>query len=211
MKAPLYNLKAESLGETELPKKVFGREFNPRLFSLAIRVYRSNLRSAHAKVKDRGEVSGTTKKMWAQKGTGHARHGSAKAGIFVGGGSVHGPQGNRNYQLSLNKKVKRAALNNLFSKFAQGKSIVVIDKFQDLPPKTKEAWRMMDLLEKNNEAIAKSKKIGIITTKPLSNVKRAFANIPGINYYSLKSLNILNLAQQNVLVISLAAIKSLSK
>ena len=140
MKTQLYNLQAESIGEITLPKEVFGLEYKPQLISLALRVYRSNLRSSHAKVKDRGEVAGTTKKMWAQKGTGRARHGSAKAGIFVGGGSVHGPQGNQNYKLSLNKKVKKAAFNHLLSKFAQEKSIIVIDQFKQLPPKTKEAW-----------------------------------------------------------------------
>lgn len=210
-KAPLYNLRAENLGEVTLPKKVFEIKYNPQLIATVLRVYRHNQRTAHAKVKDRGEVAGTTKKMWAQKGTGHARHGSAKAGIFVGGGSVHGPQGNQFPPLFLNQKVKKAALNCLLSRFASQNSILVIDQFKDLLPKTKAAFNFIDTLEKQSPILAKSKKIGIITTRPLAQVKRAFSNISGINYFSLKSLNALHLAQQNVLIFSRKSISALEK
>jgi len=78
-KTPVYNLKAEIVSNITLPKNVFGVKISEKLINNAVRIYLSNQRSSHAKVKDRGEVAGTTKKMWAQKGTGRARHGSAKA------------------------------------------------------------------------------------------------------------------------------------
>ncbi len=209
MKAPIYNLKAEKIGDFNLPKSVFDIKVNDDLIARSIRSQLTNQRNAHAKVKERGEVAGTTKKIWAQKGTGRARHGSAKAGIFVGGGSVHGPQGNQKFTVKLNQKSKKIALNSLLTKFAQESKILIIDDFKELTPKTKQAWNFIDQLEKSNQVLAKSKKIGIITAETLPNVTRAFRNIPGCSLLSLKSLNTLGLANQNILIFSQKAIESI--
>ncbi len=209
IKAPLYNLKGEKIKEITLSKSVFEVKYSPKLIAQSIRVYLANRRSAAAKVKDRGEVAGTTKKMWAQKGTGRARHSTAKVGIFVGGGSVHGPQGNQNFSLELNKKTKRLALNSLLSHFAEEKSLLVIEDFKDLEPKTKQAWNFIDLLEKDNQTLAKSKKIGIITDVASDNVIRGFRNIAGFTLLSTKSLNTIDLSNQNFLIFSQKAIESL--
>ena len=211
MKAPIFNLQGENVGEMTLSAKIFDIKDKDELIANSIRIFQSNSRTAHAKVKDRGEVAGTTKKMWAQKGTGRARHSTAKVGIFVGGGSVHGPQGNQNYKLRLNKKVKKLAFNAILSKFAQNKSIIVIDQFKPLIPKTKEGSILIDKLGKANEVLAKSKKIAIITKSTQPNVKRAFNNIPGINPLSLNSINLYNLSNQNFLIISQKAIEKLNK
>ena len=209
--APIFNLKGEKTGDIALSPKIFDIKNKDQLISQAVRIYLTNQRSAHAKVKDRGEVAGTTKKMWAQKGTGRARHSTAKVGIFVGGGSAHGPQGNQNYKLKLNKKVAKLAINAVLSKFVQSKSIIVVDDFKDLTPKTKEAWKFIDLLEKQNEVLAKSKKIAVITEVTQDNVKRSFNNIPGINPLSLNSLNVYNLSTQNFLILSQKAVETLNK
>jgi large subunit ribosomal protein L4 len=209
IKAPLYNLKGEKVSDITLPKGVFEVKFFPKIISQSVRVYLANRRSACAKVKDRGEVAGTTKKMWAQKGTGRARHSTAKVGIFVGGGSVHGPQGNQNFSLTLNQKTKKLALNSLLSQFAKEKTILVVDDFKDLPAKSKEAADFVNLLEKDNQTLAKSKKIGIITDVASPNVLRAFRNISGFNLLSLKSLNTIDLSNQNFLIFNQKAIESL--
>lgn len=209
IKAPLYNLKGEKLSDLTLPKGVFEVEYSPKLIAQTLRVYLANRRSAAAKVKDRGEVAGTTKKMWAQKGTGRARHSTAKVGIFVGGGSVHGPQGNQNFSLNLNKKTKKLALNSLLSHFAKEKCLLVVDDFADLKPKTKEACNFVDLLEKDNQTLAKSKKIGIITDVAESNVIRAFGNIAGFTLLSAKSLSTIDLSNQNFLIFNQKALESL--
>lgn len=209
IKAPLYNLKGEKLSDFTLPKAVFETVVVPRIIAQSIRVYLNNQRSAHAKVKDVGEVNGTTKKMWAQKGTGRARHGSAKFGLFVGGASAHGPQGNQSFAITLNQKTKKLALNSLLSQFAKRKSILVVDDFKDLAPKTKEAGNLIGLLEKTNEILAKSKKIGIITDVADKNVIRAFKNITGFRLLSAKSLNTLDLSNQNFLIFSQKAVESL--
>jgi len=207
--APLYNLKAEKIGDVSLPGSVFEVKVSNDLIARSVKAYLSNRRSAFALVKERGDVNGTTKKMYAQKGTGRARHSTAKAGIFVGGGSVHGPRGNQNYTLKINQTAKRVALNSIFTKFAAEDKVLVIDDFSTLLPKTKEAWNFFELLEVANKSLANSKKIGIITEPGNDNVVKAFRNIPGITPLSLNSLNVLDLSKQNILIFSQKAILTL--
>lgn len=211
MKAPLFDINAQKIGEITLPKSVFEAKINTQLVSQTIRVFLANKRSANAKVKDRGEVSGTTKKMWAQKGTGRARHGSAKAPQFVGGGKAHAPTGLENYSLKLNKKIRRAAIKSLLSQFAQDKHIIVVDKISKIEPKTKIASVFVNKLGKESAELAKSKNIGIITADSSASVKRAFGNIKSVNLLSLKSLNGYDLAKQRFLLITKKAVTSLVK
>ncbi len=210
MKIKLFNTSAKQTGTIILPSLIFEAKISPRLMSQSIRVYLSNQRKARPKTKNRSEIRGTTKKMWAQKGTGRARHGSAKAPIFVGGGVAHGPRGDQNYRLKLNKKMKKQALNSILSQFAKEKRIIAIEKFSPLPPKTKQAVKFISRLKKTNLTLNKSKKLAIITANPVSNVKRAFSNLPGVNLMNLNSLSVYRLAQQNYLIFSQKAIKNLS-
>ena len=211
MKADLYNIEAKKIDQIELPKEYFGAKVNSKLIAQAIKVYLSNQRTSYAKTKHRGEVAGTTKKMWSQKGTGRARHGSAKAPIFVGGGSGHGPRGNQNYTLKLSQKMRISALKSILSLFATNKSIIAVSGINKIEPKTKKAWNFVDLLEKDNQDLAKSHKIGIVTASSQENVKRAFKNIPDISLLSLKSLNVYNLANQDFLIFSQKALEKISK
>lgn len=211
MKVQLYNIKPEKVSEVTLPKSVFEAKISNEVITQAIRVYLANQRSAFAKAKNRAAVVGTTKKVWAQKGTGNARHGSRKAPIFIGGGKAHGPDGNQNYSLKINKKVKKQAINGVFSKFAKEKRILIIDDFTKLTPKTKIAIKLITGLKAEDKVLSGSKKIGIITDKTISNVKRAFGNIPKINLLSLKSLNVYDLSNQNFLILSQKSIDQLAK
>ncbi|MFA6518756.1 MAG: 50S ribosomal protein L4 [Candidatus Shapirobacteria bacterium] len=211
MKVDLYNLQSEKIGTTTLPLSYFSATVSPRVLSQYMRVYLSNQRSSGAKVKDRGEVAGTTKKMWAQKGTGRARHSTAKAPLFVGGGSAHGPTGKQNYSLKMNKKASKAALKSVLTTFAKEGRIIVIDKFSPLPPKTKVAWNFIAGLEKAIEKLAKSSKFAIITSRSLPNLNRAFGNIPDINLLSLQSLNAYQVSRQKFLIFSQKAVNRISK
>jgi len=211
MKASLYNLKAEKIKDITLPETFFEAKINDDLIAQAIRVYLNNQRTSHAKAKHRGEVAGTTKKMYAQKGTGRARHSTAKAPQFVGGGSAHGPRGNQNAPMRFSQKLRQAALRAILSKFAKNKAILVIDKLSTIEPRTKAAWVFVDKLEKQNELLAKSRKIGIITSRSFESVKCAFGNIPDINLLSIESLNSYNLSRQNYLMFTAAALKKLTK
>lgn len=209
IKANVYNLKAEKIEEITLDKAIFGAKVDEKSIALAVRAYLANKRSAKATVKERGDVAGTTKKMYAQKGTGRARHSTAKAGIFVGGGSVHGPQGNQNFSIPLNRKFKQNVVKSLLSKFASNDKVLIIDDFSTLPAKTKSAWNFMELLEKALPTLAKSKKIGIIVPSGSTSVTRAFRNIPGFSVLTSSSLNAYQLSLQNILIFSKEAITSL--
>lgn len=209
MKTDLYNLSGEKIGDMTLPKSVFEAKINEILIAQAVRVLLSRRRSAHAKAKHRGEVAGTTAKMWAQKGTGRARHSTAKAPQFVGGGSAHGPRGDQNFTLKLTKRMKIVALKSVLSKFAKNKAILAIEKISPISPKTKIAWKLIDKLEAVNKTLADSRRIGIVTTKTLPSVKRAFGNIPGFTLLSLSSLNPYNLSSQNFLIFTKKAINQL--
>ena len=208
MKAQIYNIKAEKIGEATLPKSTFDAKVSETLIAQSIRVYLANQRSSFAKAKSRSFINGTTKKVWAQKGTGRARHGSKKAPTFVGGGSAMGPDGNQNYTLNLSKKMKQVALNSILTKFARDNRILIIDSFTELTPKTKEGIKLITGLKAANKVLSESQKIGIITTKSLSNVKRAFSNIQKTNLLSTKSLNVYDLLNQNFLILSQKTIKN---
>lgn len=206
---PLYNLKAEKLGEVEISKEIFGSKINQKLINDSIRIYLANQRHAHAKVKDRGEVAGTTKKMYAQKGTGRARHSTAKAPIFVGGGSAHGPQGNQNFKLELNQKLRRVALKSILSLFARDHKIIAIEELSQIEPKTKAAWNLIDKIEADSQAVANAKKIGIVSGKSNDSIKRSFRNIPGFSLISTESLNTYELSNQNILIFDRHALEAL--
>lgn len=211
MKTQIYNIKAEKVGETTLPKEIFDKDVSNQLIAQAIRVYLANQRSSYAKAKTRSEVNATRKKVWRQKGTGNARHGNRTAPIFVGGGVALGPDGLQNYSLKLNKKMRRLAINGLMTKFAKENKIILIDKFKGLTPKTKEGIKLITGLKAANKVLSESQKIGIITTERLTNVRRAFGNLSKISLLSLKSLNIYDLSNQNFLVLSQKSIKKLIK
>ena len=211
MKTQIYNIKAEKTGEVSLPKEIFDVSVSDKLIAQSIRVYLANQRSSFAKAKTRSEVAGTRKKVWAQKGTGNARHGNRTAPIFVGGGSAMGPDGLQNYSLKINKKMKRQAINSILTKFAKANKIILIDQFKNLPPKTKDGIKLITGLKAADKVLSESQKIGIITSQTLDNVKRAFGNLPKINLLSLKSLNIYDLSNQNFLILSQNSIKNLIK
>lgn len=209
MKVPTYNFQTKTTGETTLPKSIYSSDASANNISQSVRAYLSNHRSAHAKTKDRGEVAGTTKKMWSQKGTGRARHGSAKAGIFIGGGVAHGPTGQQNYSLKVSKKHKKLALKATLTQFAQNKCLLVIDKLSSIESKAKTANQLLTDLKKDNKTLSQSRKIGIIVSQPQPNIKRAFGNLKNISLLSTKSLNTYDLTRQNFLIFTLKAIKSI--
>lgn len=126
----VINLKGEEAGTIKVSASVFGvKDANPQVIKDAVTVYQSNLRQATAKAKKRHEVHGTNKKPWRQKGTGRARSGDCKSPIWVGGGTVFGPDGNQNYKLSQNKKAHNLALRAVLSEKANN-GLVVVDSLE---------------------------------------------------------------------------------
>ncbi len=142
MIATTYTLSGEkSTKSVTLSPKVFGVEVNPRFLAQAVRVHLSNLRRSPAKVKTRAEVEGSTRKIYRQKGTGKARHGSIRAPIFVGGGIAHGPDGTQNYSAKLPIKMRKLAIVESLSSKAHDKEVAVIVGVDKATGKTKQlAW-----------------------------------------------------------------------
>lgn len=134
--ADVIGVDGKKAGTMSVPKDVFGVRVNKQLLAQAIRVYLANQREGAAQVKTRGNVEGSTRKIYRQKGTGKARHGSIRAPIFVGGGIVFGPE-TRDYTLKMPSQMKRKALvSALTQQFKDGK-IVIMDGLSTLAPKTK--------------------------------------------------------------------------
>lgn len=144
LKAAVFGIDGVSKGSISLPEEVFGITPNKSLIAQAVRVYLANQRQGNASVKTRGEVVGSTKKIYRQKGTGRARHGAAKAPIFVGGGIAHGPKPH-DFSMDLPKKMRRKALISALSQKAQDGSIRVVDG--EFSGKTKEVAKLLQSLD----------------------------------------------------------------
>src|SRR3990170_3346380 len=150
--AQSYNLKGERQEKLNLPKEQFGVNASPSLLAQAVRIFLSNQRRAAAKTKTRAEVAKTTAKMYKQKGTGRARHGSYAAPIFVGGGVAHGPTGEQNYTSKMPKKMKKLAIESAFSDRAKDKKVVIVhtDKMEG---KTKEGKGILTAAKVNGSVL----------------------------------------------------------
>lgn len=132
----VFDNKGVEKGSVKLPEAVFGAKINKTLMSQAVRVYLANQRMGAAVSKTRGEVEGSTRKIYRQKGTGRARHGGIRAPIFVGGGTAHGPK-SKDYSLTMPQQMKKAALLSALTSLAKDGAVKVVAGLADLEPKTK--------------------------------------------------------------------------
>ena len=151
MKVAVIDINGKDTGrKAELSKDVFAIEPNNHAVYLDVKQYLANQRQGTHKSKERGEITGSTRKIKKQKGTGTARAGSIKSGIFKGGGRMFGPRP-RNYGFKLNKNVKRLARKSALSIKANEKSIVVLEDFNFDSPKTKNFVNVLKALEVENK------------------------------------------------------------
>lgn len=202
----LYDKKGEKKDEIEVSKKIFSEKINKKLIAQAIRVYLANQRQGTASTKTRSEVKGSTKKIYRQKGTGRARHGSIKAPIFVGGGIVGGPKP-RDYSLKINKKQKRKAFYSALTLQYQEKNILVFDnELLKINPKTKEVIKILEKLD------LLGKKILFIFSKlEKNNFLLAARNIEKIDFIDVYSLNTYEVLNHQKLVFFDDALEVLEK
>src|SRR2546430_2625907 len=131
------NLKNKEVGEVSLSDAVFGVELNETLIHAAVRNYQANGRQGTSATKTRGNVSGSGRKLWKQKGTGRARIASLRSPLWKGGGNVHGPQP-RDWSYQMPKKMRRGALRSALSERVREGNLVVIDELSFNGPKTKD-------------------------------------------------------------------------
>ena len=171
MKLDVFNIQGEKTGRAvDLPDDVFGGEPNEHVLYLAVKQYLANQRQGTHKSKERWEISGSTRKLHRQKGTGGSRKGDINSPLFPGGARVFGPRP-RDYEQKLNKKVKRLARKSALSAKAKTGSIVIIEDLNFEAPKTK---TFVDMLSKLNVG----KKSLVVVAEQNENVHLSSRNIP---------------------------------
>jgi large subunit ribosomal protein L4 len=154
MKAIVLDEKMQKASELALPESFAG--INPHNLYLYVKSAQAAQRANTAVAKGRSDVSGGGKKPWAQKGGGRARAGSRRSPVFVGGGKAFGPQNNRNYDLKVNKKQKKLALNFALAEHAQNGSLFVVDSISVESGKTKDAAAMFKALNQRDTLFVKA-------------------------------------------------------
>jgi len=199
MRVPLKNMSGENVGEVELPEAIFEVEPNTALMHQALMRQLANARQGTHKTKTRGEVSGSTKKMWKQKGTGRARQGSRKAPHWRKGGIVFGPQP-RSYAQAMPLKMRRAALRSALSVKAQAQQIVVLDKLEMDAPKTKTLSAVLDALAVPSSAL-------VLLPGKNENVEKSARNLPDVKYLRAQYLNIRDLFGYEIVVMPMGALQ----
>ncbi len=205
MKLDVLDITGKKKDKITLPKEIFGVKINPHLLAQAVRVYLSNQRQAHPKTKTRGEVKTSHRKIWRQKGTGRARHGSKNAPIFVGGAISHGPRGNQNYKKKMPKKMRRLALFNALTSKLKAKEIILVDGLQSTQPKTKEMLKILEAL------VPSFSKILIILPQKIKPINQSTKNIPQVSTSLVNNLNTYQVLDAGTLVFTKESIEKLKK
>ena len=196
VKVSVFNTKGEKVKQISLPEEIFSAKENKKLIAQAVRVFLANQRQGGAKTKKRGEVRGSTKKIWKQKGTGRARHGDIRAPIFVGGGVAHGPTGEENFSLKMPKKMKKKALFAVLTKKLKNKELMIVSGLDKIKPKTKELINVM-----KNLKLSIGKNI-IVLPKIWDNVIKAGRNIANLSLMQARQLNVYKVVKANNLVLT---------
>jgi large subunit ribosomal protein L4 len=197
MELAVYNIKGEDTGrKVTLSDAIFGLEINEHVMWLDVKQYLANQRQGTHKSKQRNEVHGTTKKLKKQKGTGGARAGSMKSGVFVGGGRMFGPQP-RDYSFKLNKKTKRVARLSALSSLAKDGKISLVENIAMDAPRTKDFLAIMNGLKLNN-----GKKTMLVTGEANKNVILSARNLQKVKVATPIGLNTHDLLNTDTLLIS---------
>jgi large subunit ribosomal protein L4 len=193
--ATSINMRGEPGEKVKLDESIFGVSVSPMLLAQAVRVFLSNQRKANAKTKTRGEVYKTTAKMYRQKGTGRARHGSYSAPIFVGGGIAFGPKGTQNYKLKMSKQQANLALRGALSVKAKEQKVIVLSGEKKFSGKSKEAAVLIKKVSDNKG------KILVITGVIEKEAARMFRNIEQVSISQVNRMNTyLVMANQKIML-----------
>ena len=195
MKLAVYKIDGTASGkEAVLDDAIFAIEPNDHAIYLDVKQYLANQRQGTHKSKDRSEIAHSTKKMGRQKGGGGARHGSIKAGIYVGGGRIFGPQP-RDYRFKLNKKLKQLARNSAFSYKAQEEAITMVEPFALDAPKTKDFIKILDALKANG------RKTLVVLPENSNNIYLSSRNLPEVKVITVNEINTYAIMNANSVVL----------
>jgi len=198
------NLKGETVGKVELSDAVFAARINQNLLHETVRWYLAWQRAGTHKVKGRGEVAGSGKKLWRQKGTGRARVGSIRSSIWRKGGTVHGPTP-RSYAYALPRKIRLGALRSALSAKLAAEKITVVDAWQLETHKTKAFREVLDRLD------GESKKVLLVDLAANRNLQLASRNLEGVKLIAPNGLEVYDLLRHDRLMLSKQAAVRLSE
>ena len=189
----------------EVLDKIFSAKINHKLVSAVLYKTNANYKGRHAKTKQQNEVKGPTSKIYAQKGTGGARHASRKAPIFVGGGVAHGPKGENNYKFrKLNKSEKKLSVTSLITEKNKDNNLIVIDDFEKEIKKTKEMFSILSSLKASNSLL-------LLDKSSKKNIFRSSRNIPNIKVTDVNHFSSYDITKYKKLLLTLSSIKELEK
>ena len=189
----------------DVSDKIFAAKINDKLVSNVLYKTNSNYKGRKAKTKQKNEIIGSTSKIYAQKGTGNARHASKKAPIFVGGGVAHGPKGEKNYKKrKLNKSEKKLSIASLLTKKNNLKELLVFDDFQKQILKTKVMNNLLIKFEAQNSII-------IADRKSKDNIIKSVKNIPNVKITDVNHFSAYDLAKYKKIIFTETSIKELEK
>ena len=204
MKIDKLNLSGKK-SSIEVLDKIFSAKINKKLVNTVLYKTNANYKGRHAKTKQQNEVSGPTSKIYAQKGTGNARHASRKAPIFVGGGVAHGPKGELSYKKrKLNKSEKKQSIASLISDKIKNNNLLVFSDFDSEIKKTKE----MNIILKKFEI---SNSIMILDKTSKDKVEKSVRNIPNIKVTDINHFSAFDIVKFKKVVFTESAIKELEK
>ena len=204
MKLEKLNLSGKK-DSIEVLDKIFSAKINKRLVSNVLYKTNANYKGRHAKTKQQNEVSGPTSKIYAQKGTGNARHASRKAPIFVGGGIAHGPKGELSYKKrKLNKSEKKQSIASLMSEKTVNKNILVFADFVSEIKKTKQMNDIIKKFEIKNSLI-------ILDKNSKDKIEKSIRNIPNLKVTDINHFSAYDLVKFEKVVFTESSIKELEK
>ena len=189
----------------EVLDKIFSAKINSKLVSSVLYKTNANYKGRHAKTKQQNEVSGPTSKIYAQKGTGGARHASRKAPIFVGGGIAHGPKGELAYKKrKLNKSEKKSSIASLISEKIKNKNLLIFSDFASEIKKTKEMHLIIKKFEISNSLV-------ILDKNSKDKIEKSIRNIPNIKVTDVNHFSAYDIVKYEKVVFTESSVKELEK
>ena len=199
----VVDMAGKEVGEIALSEKVFGKVVNEALLHTAVRAYLMNQRQGTQSTLTRSEVSGGGRKPWKQKGTGHARQGSTRSPQWTHGGIALGPKP-RSYRVTLNKKVKRAALFGALTDKVANENLVVVDNIATENYSTKTMVAML-------AAVSAAKKTLIVLPAVDEKVIKSCDNIPGVKTTVYNAINVYDIVNADTLILAQGAAEKIQE
>lgn len=199
----VYDIKGAKTGTLTLPEQYFAAKINKQLIAQAVRVYLANQREGSASAKTRGQVEGSSRKIFKQKGTGNARHGNIRAPIFVGGGKALGPVPH-SFRLELPKKMKTRALSSALTHQYNEGSIKIVENMIKLELKTKAFVQLLNKIDITGKTL-------VLLAKDELVIRRAMRNITHVDVLPVSDVNTYAIMHHKHILFTKEAVQELSK